>query len=58
MKLMNSLIAKDLLFSQMMYLKKQLKIFEALLIENDYDLSRIDFKNLHWDYNLCKYYIQ
>jgi len=38
--------------------KEQLKIFEALLIENEYDLSRIDFNSLHWDYNLCKYYMQ
>ena len=36
---------------------EQLKIFEQLLIENDYDLTRIDFKNIFWDYNIYKYYL-
>ena len=38
--------------------KEQLKIFEQLLIENNYDLTRIDFKNIFWDYNIYKYYLQ
>ena len=31
--------------------KKQLKIFEELLILNNYDLNKIDFKNIKWEYN-------
>ena len=38
--------------------KEQLKIFESLLIENNYDLSRIDFRNIFWDYNIYKYCLQ
>jgi len=30
--------------------KKQLQLFEELLKNNNYDLNKIDFKNIKWDY--------
>ena len=30
--------------------KKQLQLFEELLKINNYDLNKIDFKNIEWDY--------
>ena len=36
--------------------RDQLKIFEKLLIENDYDLDKIDFNNLQWKADLSKYW--
>ena len=30
--------------------KEQLQLFEELLKNNNYDLNKIDFKNIKWDY--------
>ena len=36
--------------------KKQLKIFESLLEKNNYDLNKIDFKNIEWKAKLSDFY--
>ena len=35
--------------------RDQLKMFEKLLIENDYDINRINFKGIKWPANLSYY---
>ena len=37
--------------------KQQLKMFETLLIVNDYDLNRIDFENIFWPDKVYDYYL-
>ena len=37
--------------------KEQLKLFESLLIQNNYDLNRIDFKNIFWSDKVYNYYL-
>ena len=36
--------------------KDQLKKFEGILKENNYDLNKIDFKNIKWEPKLSDYY--
>ena len=36
--------------------KDQLKMFEKLLTENDYDLNKIDFDNIKWEVKLSDYW--
>ena len=38
--------------------KEQLKLFETLLIQNNYDLDRIDFKNIFWPNKVYNYYFK
>ena len=36
--------------------RDQLKMFEKLLVENDYDLDKIDFNNIKWEVKLEDYW--